>query len=180
MPAEIDWDGLELAMDSGPTGDPSFFDTVTGQVYPVSDSEQTLAERFLSVDEANEAVGPALGLAWCVLWGRGQFRDLFGEAETATIQERVDAYMARFLEVPAMSSREGYADMAAFVDAVEDELVRERLLHAIDGRGAFRRFKDALLRYPERRQQWFDFRDRQMRQRAHDWLVEQGILDEDE
>lgn len=46
--------------------------------------------------------------------------------------------------VPATDSHTGWRDMESFAERVPDEDLRERLLRAIQGRGAFRRFKDVL------------------------------------
>lgn len=46
---------------------------------------------------------------------------------------------------------------------------------AINGSGAFRRFKDVLLYYPEERERWFRFKDERMEQRALECLDEIGI-----
>ena len=46
---------------------------------------------------------------------------------------------------------------------------------AIDGKGAFRRFKDTLLRYPSERERWFAFKDDLSRQRAAEWLADYDI-----
>jgi hypothetical protein len=55
----------------------------------------------------------------------------------------------------------------------------ELLSVAIRGKGAFRRFKDVLLDYPEARERWFAFKNEQMRQRALSWLASEDIeLDE--
>ena len=41
---------------------------------------------------------------------------------------------------------------------------------AINGKGAFRRFKDVLLNYPEERERWFQFKDDKTEERALEWL----------
>ena len=46
---------------------------------------------------------------------------------------------------------------------------------AISGRGAFRRFKDVLLRYPEERERWFQFKNEWMQERALEWLDDIGV-----
>ena len=46
----------------------------------------------------------------------------------------------------------------------------ELLEVAINGKGAFRRFKDVLLNYPEERERWFQFKDDRMKERALEWL----------
>lgn len=81
----------------------------------------------------------------------------------------------RFIEVPEADSRAGYADMAAFVETVASPRLRDRLAAAIRGRGAFRRFKDALTDHPAERERWFAFKDARLRERARDWLASEGI-----
>lgn len=48
---------------------------------------------------------------------------------------------------------------------------------AIEGRGAFRRFKDVLLEFPQLREQWFAFHETRMRRRALEWLADHEVLD---
>jgi hypothetical protein len=57
----------------------------------------------------------------------------------------------RFVHLDPASSREQYRWMERFVASVEEASLRERLVLAIDGKGAFRRFKDVLLSYPVER-----------------------------
>ena len=54
------------------------------------------------------------------------------------------------------------------------------LERAIAGRGAFRRFKDALFEFPELQEAWFRFSDVRMQRRAIDFLVDEGLVDEAE
>jgi hypothetical protein len=60
--------------------------------------------------------------------------------------------------------------MQAFITTVEDDHLSELLEVAINGKGAFRRFKDVLLNYPEERERWFQFKDDRMKERALEWL----------
>jgi len=60
--------------------------------------------------------------------------------------------------------------MEDFIATVEGERLAELLEVAIKGKGAFRRFKDVLLNYPEERERWFEFKDDRMRERALEWL----------
>ena len=46
---------------------------------------------------------------------------------------------------------------------------------ALDGRGAFRRFKDVLADYPAERERWFGFRDECLRQAMDEWLADHDI-----
>jgi hypothetical protein len=71
----------------------------------------------------------------------------------------------------------GYADIEDFVACVRDVRARDLLERAIVGRGAFRRFKDTLLTFPELRRGWFAFHDARSERRALDWLVEHDLVD---
>jgi len=60
--------------------------------------------------------------------------------------------------------------MERFVGAVADLPLRERLLVAIDGKGAFRRFKDVLLAFPAERERWFAYRSELLHLHIQTWL----------
>ena len=77
--------------------------------------------------------------------------------------------------IPKQDSRDGYEDMQEYIWSLEDEHLRELLEVAIQGSGAFRRFKDLLYRYPEAETNWFKFRDEREKRRMTDWLASQGI-----
>lgn len=80
----------------------------------------------------------------------------------------------RFLHVDG-DSRDGYRDMAMFIDTVPDEDRADRLRAAIRGRGAFRRFADALGFWREDElSRWFEFTDERKRGRARAWLADEG------
>ncbi|HXX89178.1 MAG TPA: UPF0158 family protein [Acidimicrobiales bacterium] len=80
-----------------------------------------------------------------------------------------------WLYVECEGSHEGYRDMEAFVSMVDDPERADRLSIAIDGRGAFRRFKDVLARWPEEQARYFLFSEERRRARARSWLVSAGI-----
>ncbi|MGC9333965.1 MAG: UPF0158 family protein [Anaerolineae bacterium] len=40
----------------------------------------------------------------------------------------------------------------------------------MEGRGAFRRFKDLLARHPDVEKAWFAFKDARLQRRVADWL----------
>ena len=73
------------------------------------------------------------------------------------------------VRIPA-SSREQYRWMERFVSSVADLPLRERLLIAIDGKGAFRRFKDVLLAFPAERERWFAYRSELLHFHIQTWL----------
>lgn len=73
-------------------------------------------------------------------------------------------------------SREAYQDMVEFTHLVSEANVRDLLSRAIEGRGAFRRFKDTLLEFPELREEWFSFHDRRRQRRALEWLGDRSLV----
>jgi hypothetical protein len=81
----------------------------------------------------------------------------------------------RYITLPRDETHDAYRDMEDFVTTVTDERLRERLADAIDGRGAFGRFKRALSAHDEERERWFAFRDARLWDRIVAWLEEQGI-----
>ncbi|HEX73646.1 MAG TPA: hypothetical protein G4N93_00630 [Dehalococcoidia bacterium] len=60
----------------------------------------------------------------------------------------------------------GYDYMNDFTATVEDKHLAEVFKVAIDGKYAFRRFKDILAHYPEERESWFRLKDDGMEQKA--------------
>jgi hypothetical protein len=82
------------------------------------------------------------------------------------------------LAVEPTPSHEGYEDMRDFIERVRNPHARELLERAIAGRGAFRRFKDTLLDFPDLREAWFRFHDARVERRAIRWLVDVGLVDQ--
>jgi uncharacterized protein YciI len=70
-------------------------------------------------------------------------------------------------------SREGYRDMLDFASEVKEARLRERLFLALDGRGAFRRFRDALA-HESQLARWHLFSGERALGRARAWLALQG------
>ncbi len=82
---------------------------------------------------------------------------------------------ARWEEIPHTEARESYRLMVRFAETVGDDAARTRLADALDGRGAFSRFRRVLADYPEERERWRAFEDAAARQDAIDWLAALGI-----
>ena len=92
------------------------------------------------------------------------------DEETGKLKIQIGEELDRYELIPKAESYEGYRDMQAFIATVEDDHLSELLEVAINGKGAFRRFKDVLLNYPEERERWFQFKDDRMKERALEWL----------
>ncbi len=81
----------------------------------------------------------------------------------------------QYLRVEPVSSREQYRWMERFIATVDEGELRDKLVAAIDGKGAFRRFKDVLMSFPVDRERWFTFRSERLRACMETWLATHGI-----
>ncbi len=102
------------------------------------------------------------------------------DEETEKLKDKIDEESDRYERIPKAESQEGYGDMQDFIATVEDEHLAELLEVVINGKGAFRRFKDMLLNYPEERERWFQFKDDRMQEQALEWLdsIDVSLIEE--
>ena len=91
------------------------------------------------------------------------------------LKEQIEEEFDRYERIPSAESHEGYRDMVDFIVGLENEHLSELLGVAINGKEAFRRFKDVLLDYPEEEDRWFRFKDDRMEARALEWLDDIGV-----
>ena len=80
-----------------------------------------------------------------------------------------------YLYIEPISSREQYRWMEEFIEVTEEPNLKDKLNIAIDGKGAFRRFKDVLVGYPEERERWFAKRAVKLRTHITEWLTAKNI-----
>ena len=97
------------------------------------------------------------------------------DEETRELKDQIEKDLDRYERIPKAESNEGYDDMVDFVATVKDEHLAELLEVAINGKGAFRRFKDVLFNYPDERERWFQFKDDRIEERALEWLGDIGM-----
>jgi hypothetical protein len=70
-----------------------------------------------------------------------------------------------------------YQDMADFIDLLSDDRAARRLGRAINGHGAFRRFRDELHEeYPELLPTWNTFNNVRAARRAVEWLRDEALI----
>jgi len=131
-----------------------YLDTETGEIISMPDSVMRAVE---DSDEAAEALSD---------WEQ----DLVEIAGSILGDEK-----NRFLPIPKRESREGYEIMVAFADSVRRKGLQEKLSHALNGRGAFRRFRSILNDHPDELEKWYKFKDDWMREEAIQWLIINSI-----
>ena len=81
----------------------------------------------------------------------------------------------RWLWVVSEGSRAGYRDMELFVAGVGEPDLADRMARALEGRGAFRRFRDELTRWPDIEDRWYVYSAERRRGRARAWLAAEGF-----
>lgn len=95
-------------------------------------------------------------------------------------QNPVDLDELDLTPIEPLPSYVWYQDMADFADAVSDERAGLRSARALDGKGAFRRFKRELYEeYLEIVSAWQAFRDTRAKRRAVEWLRAEELIDDD-
>ncbi len=85
----------------------------------------------------------------------------------------------RYIRIPERNPRYGHNTMKAFVETLVDEALKQTLLELLDGKNAFRRFKDALGPYPKERKLWYCFNAKAARDELEAWLKTTGIDQKD-
>jgi hypothetical protein len=140
-------DALEMQLDESS----SFLDLDTGRVETVSND---------LLGETDDYLGEEPDLpAW--------------QKQEWEIAKRI-ASTDRFRPLPNKFDVHEWAIMQDFSNSLPSDRVRQELLNAIHGAGAFRHFKDTLRRH-QIESAWFQFRAQALRQIALNWCEEHHI-----
>ncbi len=101
-----------------------------------------------------------------------------GELGPLTDEDDADELLMgrRVRAVPALDAREAYGIMERFAAAATDATLRELLAVALTGKGAFRRFKDVVHRWPDVADAWHEFHDASVLASAAEWLESEDIV----
>jgi Uncharacterised protein family (UPF0158) len=95
-------------------------------------------------------------------------------------QTPVDLDELDLICIDPLPSHVWYQDMADFAEQISDERAGRRLARALDGRGAFRRFRVELHEeYPDLVPAWNALRKVRAQRRAVHWLVDNSLIDDD-
>ena len=168
---KVDLDGLMVAFEDASPEVTWYLDVETGETSSIG------RDVWRELEEVYEEIGPEEATDDASFAAALARRDLQPWLEEAVEEAyRVEAgFGTRYLRVPEGDSRAGYRDMEEFIATIQDSRLQDPLDRAIQGRGAFRRFKDVLGDYPHERERWFQFRDARLRRRVLEWLEDEGI-----
>jgi hypothetical protein len=162
---------LSMAFEDASWETSYFLDMETGQVVSITQDTRWQLETIIEEHCDPESEEP-MNLA-AVL----QEHDLPDwEKEFLLEADQIDCFRgSRYIGVPRADSPEGYRDMEDFILTVQDKRLQERLWWAIEGRGAFRRFKDVLAAHYREQKRWYAFKDDRVTTRILHWLESEGI-----
>lgn len=108
-----------------------------------------------------------------ILWLNDYF-DSEENEENEKISSEIDNHFDRYLRLPTQWDIHEYSIMEDFIDSLEDTHIQNKLYRAINGRGAFRRFKDTVY-YLDIEKEWFQYRDKAIADIARRWCKENKI-----
>ncbi|WP_432199063.1 UPF0158 family protein [Streptomyces sp. bgisy027] len=103
----------------------------------------------------------------------GECRFALADTEESWDEEEPEG-TERWLHVPCEGSRDAYRDMEDFITTLDDQDLARFLGIAIQGPGAFRRFKDMLATSPAQLRRYWMFSAERQHGRARAWLADHG------
>ncbi|MDA8083151.1 MAG: UPF0158 family protein [Nitrospiraceae bacterium] len=168
---KIDFDEVQKAMeDIAREAFDYFLDTETGQVVILSEDilekarsiladsyEEDLAE-FEAVELDEECNLPE--------WAEDE------------VELALDVFVhqqERFRRIPERRPEHVYEAMQGFAASLEDRDLGLALREILEGKGAFRRFKDALQAHPKEKKQWYGYNAMMARKEISAWLGSIGL-----
>ena len=140
-------EGMEFQTDEGA----SHLNTTTGEVVYIADEEVRAAEDETPLDHLPEWQHEVIRVA----------KDFLESGDYLPLPSKFDIHEYRIME--------------RFCLSVDDDERRDDLFNAIQGSGAFRRFKDKVHEYGIA-DDWYKYRDEALREIAIEWCEEHGIL----
>ena len=88
--------------------------------------------------------------------------------------EEFDDLIENSIVLPSKYEINEYSMMEDFIETIQDTLLYNQLLIAINGSGAFRRFKDTCINFGII-DNWYKFRDEKYKELAINWCKENDI-----
>lgn len=99
---------------------------------------------------------------------------VFSDATDET-RERHEAILAGLgtthLRIPSQTPQEAFEEIEDFVEGMSDPKAQDELFVALEKRGAFRNFREALLRHPDEHRRWREGRRESSRRRLEAFLA---------
>ncbi len=164
---KIDFDEIQKAMEDVVRDSFDYFlDLCTGEVVALSeDILDEVGERLYEgeFDEIGDSVE-------YIEFSEEPVLPFWMEDEVDLIIDVILDKKGRYVRIPERYSAEAHQVMSEFLETIEDHVLRGELTHALNGKGAFRRFKDILITYPKERKRWHGYNAQAMKKVIMEWL----------
>ena len=152
MPAKVQLKDIVDALDMQLDEHSSYLDLDTGELLTVPD------DLLGDAEESDE----------------GEGRDLSDWEEEQWEDAKRIAKSDRIVALPTKFDVHEWEIMKNFANSLDSSKIRDQLLHAIHGSGAFRMFKDTIRRH-NIESQWFDYREEALKEIAIEWCEEHNL-----
>ena len=164
---KVDLNELDVALNWGPSEWDHYLDIETGKVVAIDDETRWTLEEL--IEELYDEEGNQVMTLEELLQQRKDIQDW--RKDVLLEADRVDReFGSRYISVERDDPYQDYNDMDRFIATLDDDRLQDRLWDAIRGRGAFRRFKDLIVRYPDVEEQWDAYQDARAKERLLRWL----------
>jgi len=96
--------------------------------------------------------------------------EVIGEEEFDEIASVLERDPERYEAIPSVDGHEEFRWMSRFAESVDEEDIRGKLCLALDGKGAFGRFRSVVRCYPDLDAKWHAMRQEELLKVALEWL----------
>jgi len=148
-----------------------FIDTGTGEVITFSEEILTEVKSKLYNDD-NEEIGD--DIEYIEFDKEPDLPDWMLDEIDLALEILFDEE-GKFIRIPERNTHSAYKTMNEFIETVKDSELKEKLVNALNGKGAFRKFKDALIDFPKERKRWHGYNAKSMKREIAEWLKNIGI-----
>ncbi|HVU32691.1 MAG TPA: UPF0158 family protein [Opitutaceae bacterium] len=162
---KIDWSDFEIAAEADSAESRGYVQLQTGAVFSVTNETAEQLQELLAVAAADASIDAVIAAAEVPDWQKDALREAW------TVEESLGHY----LDVSEVEFSDEYRDLEDFTATVEDPAVRRQLEAAIEGPGAFRRFRNVVHGTILEREQWYAFQANRRRETAAAWLAGHDI-----
>ncbi len=167
----VDFDEIQKAMEDVVRDTFDYFlDLETGEVLPLSDE----IIRDLKARLSDEVGDIEDDIEYIEFDEEPEIPDWMTDEMEMILEILLDE-SGRYIRIPERDNRAAYQSMCAFINSIGDPLLNEEIASALDGKGAFRKFKDVLVRFPKERKRWHGYNAKAMREEILEWLKSLGV-----
>jgi len=169
---EVNFDEIQKAMEDVVRDTFDYFlDLETGEVMPFSEDILREAKLRLYEDDSDEMEDD---IEFVEFDEEPDLPDWMLDEIELALEILLDEN-ERYIRIPERESSLAYKSMSEFIDIVTDPDLKEKLSAALDGKGAFRKFKDALTNHPKERKRWHGYNAKVMKREIIEWLDSVGV-----